>query len=298
MRRLVSQSIKLFKGVVKIKKFILEVGENIYKAWEMGWYPFFLFTLLLFSSPIYGQGTERAQKQAKVIEQRTQSKPQYTPNNNQNQNWRPNNRPIRVYQPYYYDPMVYGYTPYWNTNRSWDNRTYIITTDENRIPSQRPPLRVSFGVLSEVTTQTPTFSPYLTIGGESFLLLQYHLSIPSSYPYYDNIYPWEVEEWEDEYIGTALDRREFVIGFGKSVKRFSPFIGLGIGKRTQWDTYKDETYILSPIREGGYYRINETSQTDISAKVGTMYGWEWVEMITQISFGKELRFGLGIGIKL
>ena len=295
MRSVVPQSIKLFKGVDKIKKFILEVGHNIYKAWEMGWYPFFLL-LLLTTTPTYGQSSERTQKQAKVIEQRAKSVPQYNPNNNNNQNWRP--RPQRVYHPYYYNPMVWGYTPYWNPNRRWDNRTYIVTTDENRIQSQRPPLRFSFGVLSEVTTQTPTFSPYLTLGGESFLLLQYHLSIPSSYPYYDNIYPWEVEEWEDEYIGTALDRKEFVLGFGKSVKRFSPFIGLGIGKTTQWDTYKDETFILSPRRENGYYRINQTSQTNLSAKVGFLYGWEWMEGITQISFGQELRIGIGIGIKL
>ena len=278
--------------MAKIKEFILEVGRNIYKAWENGFYPFFIL-LLLTSNLSYGQGTERAQKQAKVIEQRQQSKPQY---NNPNNNYRP--LPPRVYTPYYYNPMVWGYTPYWNTNRRWDNRTYIVTTDENRIQSQRPPLRFSFGVLSEVTTQTPTFSPYLTIGGESFILLQYHLSLPSTYPYYDNIYPWEVQQWEDEYISPSLQRREFVIGFGKSVKRFSPFIGLGIGKRTQWDTYKDETYILSPLRENGYYRINQTSQTNLSAKVGTMYGWEWIEMITQLSFGKEIRFGLGIGIKL
>ena len=284
--------------MAKIKEFILRVGENIYKAWEMGWYPFFLLTLLILSTNLYGQSSERTQKQAKVIEHRAQSKPPYNPNNNQNQNWRPNPRPIRVYQPYYYDPMVWGYTPYWNPNRRWDNRTYIITTDTNRIKSQRPPLRISFGVLSEVTTQTPTFSPYLTIGGETFLLLQYHLSIPSSYPYYENIYPWEVEEWEDEYIGTALDRKELVIGFGKSIKRVSPFIGLGIGKTTQEDTYRDETFILSPRRENGYYRINQTSQTNLSAKVGMIYGWEWLEGITQISFGQEIRVGLGIGIKL
>ena len=294
VRRTIQQSFKLFERVDKIKSFILRVGHNIYKAWEMGWYPFFIF-LLILTTPTYGQSSESSQKQAKVIEQRNQSKPQYN-NPNNNNNYRP--LPPRVYTPYYYNPMVWGYTPYWNTNRRWDNRTYIVTTDENRTKSQNPPLRFSFGVLSEVTTQTPTFSPYLTIGGESFLLLQYHFFLPSPYPYYDNIYPWEVIEWEDEYIGTALDRKEFVIGFGKSVKRFSPFIGLGIGKTTQWDTYKDETYILSPLRERGYYRINQSSQTNISAKVGTMYGWEWIEMITQISFGEEIRFGLGIGIKL
>lgn len=261
----------------------------------MGWYPFFLFTLLLFSTPIYGQSSESSQKQAKVIEQRQQSKPQHNPNNNYNS--RP--LPPRVYTPYYYNPMVWGYTPYWNINRRWDNRTYIITTDETRIQSQQPPLRFSFGVLSEVTTQQPnTFSPYLTIGGESFLLLQYHLSIPSSYPYYDNIYPWEVQQWEDEYIGTSLDRREFVVGFGKSVKRFSPFIGLGIGTITSYDTYRDELWLLSGPQYDGYYLINKTKQTQLSAKVGTMYGWEWIEGLVQLSLGEEIRFGLGIGIKL
>lgn len=259
-----------------------------------------LILLLLWILPTlaFSQSqTESSQKQDKVIEQRTQSQPQWNPNNNNNnQNWRPH--PPMVYHPYYYNPMVWGYTPYWNTNRRWDRRKYIVTTDETLIQSQRPPIRFSFGMLSEPTTQTPTISPYLTIGGESFLLLQYHFFLPSPYPYYDNIYSWEVQEWEDEYIGTALERREFVVGFGKSVKRFSPFIGLGIGTITSYDTYKDELWILSGQQYDGYYLINQTKQTQLSAKVGTIYGWEWFEAMGQISFGKELRVGLGIGIKL
>lgn len=281
----------------KFKEFLIEVGNNIYHAFKNGWLPPFVL-LLLLPLQLHAQG-ERAQKQAKVIEQRQQSqRPTYTNpnrNNNQNRNYRPVRR---VYQPYYYNPMVWGYTPYWNTNRHWDNREYILSTDTQRTQTQKPPLRFSLGLLSEVTTPTPTYGSYLTIGRETFLLVQLQTSIPSSYPYYDNIYPWEVEAWEDEYMGTARERTEVVIGGGKSVKRFSPFIGVGIGKEVVTDTYRDETFILSPRREDGYYRINQTTQSLLSAKVGTIYGWEWFEGILQVSFGQEVRVGFGVGIKL
>jgi hypothetical protein len=282
----------------KVKKFILEVGYNIYKAWELGWYPFFIFILLL-TTPTYGQVTERAQKQAKVIEQRTQSRPpQWNPQRPNNQN----PRPQRIYTPYYYNPMVW--TPYWNPHRSWDNRTYIITTDENRIQSQRNPLRVSIGVLSEITTQQPTIAPYLVLGGKTFLMTQYHWGGGNLYPHYNNIYQWEVDEWEDEFIKTQQQRREFVIGLGTTIKRFSPYIGMGFPTITQWDIYKDETYTLSSSQDLGRYSINERRNTKTNLKLGVLYGWDSFEALLQISsfeglsFGDGLRIGLGIGIKL
>ena len=285
----------------RIKRFILEVGYNIYKAWEMGWYPFFIFILLL-STPTYGQGTERAQKQAKVIENRTQSTQRYTPNTNQNDN-RPYNRPMRVYRPYYYNPNIYGYTPYWNPYRSWDGREYIITTDNSKV-SPQPPLRVSIGVLSEVTTQQPTISPYLILGGKTFLMTQYHWGGWNSFPHYDNIYQWEVEEWEDEFINTQTQRREFVIGLGTTIKRISPFVGVGFPTIKKWDIYMDETYTLSSPRDLGYYSINERKQTKANIKLGMIYGWERFEGIVQLSMfeglslGDGLRLGIGLGIKL
>jgi hypothetical protein len=276
----------------RIKRFILEVGENIYKAWEMGWYPFFLF-LLLLTSPIYGQNTERTQKQAKVIEQRAQSRPNYTPNNNRNQN-RPIPQNQRIYRPYYYNPIVWGYTPYWNPYRSWDGREYIITTD-NSITSPKPPLRVSVGVLSEVTTQQPTIAPYLILGGKKFLLLQYHFTPHKEIIPYDNIYVWEVEQWGDESLGVQRNRNEFSLALGTTYGRISPFVGMGFGKETQMDGYFDETYTLA---SNGRYGINKRSEGFTTMKIGLIYGWDWLEGITQISFGNGLRFGLGLGIKL
>ena len=275
----------------------MEVGENIYKAWEMGWYPFFLF-LLLLTSPLYGQNTERAQKQVKVIEKRTQSRPTYTPNNNRNQNRQiPQNQ--RIYRPYYYNPIVWGYTPYWNPYRSWDGREYIITTD-NSITSPKPPLRVSVGVLSEVTTQQPTISPYLILGGKTFLITQYHFGGGNPSIYYNNIYQWEVDEWEDEFVKISQQRREFVIGLGTTIKRVSPYIGMGFPTITQWDIYKDETYTLSSQSDLGYYSINKEVRTKMNLKFGVLYGWDSFETLLQISsFGGDgLRIGLGIGIKL
>ena len=277
----------------KIKRWLLEVGENIYKAVQNGFYPFFML-LLLLTIPSYGQNTERAQKQQKVIERRTQSTPQYNNNNNnQNQN-RPQHQ-MGVYRPYYYNPYDMGYYPYWNTNRSWDNRTYIVRTDDNRIPSQPNPLRVSVGVLSEVTTHQPTLSPYLTIGGKSFLLLQYHFGGNQSSTYYNNIYVWEVEDWGDEFQGVERVRTEFVLALGTSVNKFSPFVGMGFGRNHKWDSYFDETYTLS---QSGLYSINKRVEKSTSIKLGTLYQWKSFEGITQISLGKEFRFGLGVGIKL
>ena len=285
----------------KIKSFILKVGENIYKAWEMGWYPFFLF-LLLLTSPLYGQSSERTQKQAKVIEQRAQSRPNYTPNNNNNQN-RPYNRPQRIYRPYYYNPYVYGYTPYWNPYRNWDGREYIITTD-NSITSPQPPLRISVGVLSEVTTQQPTIAPYLILGKKTFVITQYHISDGNSFPHYDNIYGWEVEEWEDVFINTQKQRREFVLGLGTTWDRLSPYVAFGWGRIRKWDIYEDETFTLSTPRDLGYYSINERGERIGSIKVGTMWGFERWEIMGQVSvpYGNVnengLRIGLGIGLKL
>jgi len=283
----------------RFKEFLLKVGENIYQAFKNGWFPYFIL-LSLLSTPLHAQ-TERAQKQAKVIEQRQRSQPQYNPNNNTNHN-RP--RPIpRVYRPYYYNPMVWGYTPYWNPHRTWDGREYIITTDNEKV-SPLPPLRVSLGVLSEVTTQQPSVGPYLTLGGKTFGIIQYQWGGWNSFPYYDNIYPWEVEEWEDVYINTQEQRREFSLGLGTTIKRLSPFIGVGFPTITKWDIYEDETFTLSSPRDLGYYAINQRVDRRVNLKLGLLYGWERIEGVIQVSafeglsFGDGLRIGMGIGIKL
>ena len=279
----------------RFKEGLNEVGYNLYEAWKNGWYPFFII-LLLISTQSYGQSSEKAQKQAKVIEQRTQSTPQYqTP---QRPTYNP--RPQRVFTPYYYNPMVWGYSPYWNPYRRWDNRTYIVTTDDSRIKSQTPPLRVSVGVLSEVTTQQPTIAPYLVLGGRTFLMTQYHFGEGNSFPYYPNIYQWEVDEWEDEFINTQIQRREFSIGLGTTIKRFSPYVGVGFPTITKWDIYKDETHTLSSPRDLGYYSINKDRETKTNLKLGVLYGWDSFEALLQLSsFGGDgLRLGLGIGIKL
>ena len=289
----------------RIKEFLLEVGENIYKAVEMGWFPYFILLILFLTSPTYGQSSERTQKQAKVIENRTQSTQRYTPNTNRNDNWNrtPNRRVQRVYRPYYYNPMVWGYTPYWNPYRNWDGREYIITTDNSKT-SPQPPLRISVGVLSEVTTQQPTVGPYLVLGQRTFAIFQYQWGGYNSFPHYDNIYQWEVDEWEDEFINTQQQRREFVIGVGTTIKRVSPFVGVGFPTITKWDIYMDETYTLSSPQDLGYYSINQRRDTKANIKLGMLYGWERFEGMIQLStfeglsFGDGLRIGIGLGIKL
>ena len=277
----------------KLCKWIMEIGNNIWEARKNGWFPYFLL-IFLFTNITYGQSTERTQKQQKVIEKREQTQ-RSTPTNTI---LPPRPPRVRAYRPYYYQPQQWGYNPYWNPNRSWDGRTYILTNDTSKT-SPTPPLRLSVGVLSEVTTQNPnTFSPYLTIGGKTFLLLQYHYSLPNTIPHYDNIYPWEVEEWGDELMGTPMERRELVIALGTTHRRISPYIGMGFYKISEWDSFFDETYTLSSRSEGGLYTINERVYNGISAKVGMIYGFEIWEILTQISMGRELRIGIGIGLKL
>lgn len=266
----------------KLCKWIMEIGNNIWEARKNGWFPYFLL-IFLFTNITYGQSTERTQKQQKVIEKRERSTS--------------NTIPPRV-RPYYYQPQQWGYNPYWNPNRNWDGRTYILTNDTSKT-SPTPPLRLSVGVLSEVTTQHPnTFSPYLTIGGKNFLLLQYHYSLPNTIPHYDNIYPWEVEEWGDLQLGTPRERRELVIALGTTHRRISPYIGMGFYKISEWDAFFDETYTLSSPRDLGMYTINERVYNGISAKVGMIYGFQMWEILTQISMGREIRIGIGVGLKL
>ena len=287
----------------ELKKVLLEVGYNLYEAVKWGWRPYVILFLTL-PTFLHAQ-TERAQKQAKVIEQRqgSQTTPNYNYNANQNYNRGYTDGFIDARTPYYYNPMVWGYTPYWNPNRRWDNRDYIITMDNSKI-SPMPPLRISIGLLGEVTTQTPTLNPYLIIGQHHFLIFELGFGGRNSYPYYDNIYTWEVEEWEDRYIGTNQRRMEAIVGFGTTIKRYSPFVGIGFPSVTTWDVYEDETFTLSTPRDLGYYSINEDIDNRTNLKLGLIYGWEKIEGIIQLSsfeglsFGDGLRLGLGVGIKL
>jgi hypothetical protein len=131
-------------------------------------------------------------------------------------------------------------------------------------------------------------------------MTQYHWGGWNSFPHYDNIYQWEVDEWEDEFINTQTGRREFSIGLGTTIQRVSPFIAVGFPTITKWDIYMDETYTLSSPRDLGYYSINERRETKTNLKLGVLYGWDSFEALLQISSfeGDGLRLGLGIGIKL
>jgi hypothetical protein len=281
--------------MVKIKKFILKIGYNMYKSMVSGFLPYII--LLLISNNIYGQSTEKSQKQQKVIEKREQPQSSTPTTSNPPSNTILTPR-VRTYRPYYYHPQQWGYNPYWNPYRSWDGRTYILTNDTSNL-SPIPPLRFSLGVLSEVTTQNPnTLSPYLTIGRKNFLLLQYHSSLPNTIPHYNNIYRWEVEEWGDEPLGNPKEQSELVIALGTTNRKLSPYIGMGFYTLTKWDAFFDETYTLSPYRELGMYTINEETISGINAKIGLLYGFQRGEILTQISLGQHIRFGIGIGLKL
>lgn len=265
--------------------------------------------ILLFALPLISFGqTEREQKIQKVQENRTSSSPvnnNTTTNYNQGyqsgyQNgyndgvWRD-----RYRTPYYYNPYDVGYYPYWNTRRTWDRREYVMTTDPNlvqRNPSK--PMRLSFGVITERDLFQYQISPYLISGGESFWIIQYHMTLPLMYPYYDNIETWEVQAWEDGSAGGVETKYDFSIGGGRTINRFSPFATAGIASRKKYDAYYDETFILSSINQNGIYLINQQRQVNMSVRAGILYHWEFLELLIQLRFDGRVGVGFGAGIKL
>ncbi len=268
----------------------------------------FVFVLLL-ALPIVSTGqSEREQKIRKVEESRTNNSPINSPNNsNFNQGyqsgyqngyndglWR-----NRYRTPYYYNPYNVGYYPYWNTHRTWDRRDYVMTTDPNLLQSNNSkPFRLSFGFIAEMDYFQYQLSPYLILGGESFFIAQYHMTLPLMYPYYDNIETWEVQAWGDESAGRIETKTDFSIGGGRTINRFSPFATIGIAFRKKYDAYYDETFILSSVNQDGIYLINKQRETNMSIRAGVLYHWEFLELLAQARFDGRFGLGLGAGIKL
>jgi len=270
----------------------------------------FLMCLLLTQFSYAQNNNESGEVQQKIrkVEERRSNTNSFTnPNTNPNTNYnyqRPNsyygpyyNRPVT---PYYYSPYQWGCTPYWNPNRTWSRKSYVMTTDESLLRSntQKPPIRFSLGLLTEADHELITFSPYLTIGRKNFMIMQYHFTVVEQYPYYNNIQTWEVMQWEDEYQGQTRTKGEFAIGMGTSVERLSPFIMIGFPTTRTYDNYFDETYILSSPSNGGIYSINEDKQTNISLRGGMIYQLEYLELIGQLRYDGNIGVGFGVGLKL
>jgi len=278
--------------------------------------------LLLVSIALFAQNTnqntEVEQKREKVEQSRvyptptqgyerprplTYYGPYYQPVNPYYQPVNPYYQPVN---PYYWSPNYRGTTPYWNQNRTWNNRTYISTNDESLTKDSKPPIRFSVGLGFEADDQTVAFTPYMTLGRQSFMIIQYHLTDDNPNPYYDNIETWETQQWGDEYQGITVVRREFAIGVGRSIDRFSrtchggfsPYIMIGFPSIRTYDNYTDETYTLSSASNSGVYSINEQSRTKTSFRIGTLYRWHVVEVMTQIRYDGRIGFGAGIGLKL
>lgn len=266
----------------KLLNFIIEVGNNIWEARKNGFFPYFVI-FLLFTQPLFSQ-TETEQKQQKVIE-RKQSSSQSTNHQNNSSNRRD----------YRWNQNQINYNPYGNRGR-WNGREWIIIEHRNPLPPS-PPLKVSVGVLSEVTNRKPTIAPYLKMGRTSFMLLQYNFSSNSNVPYYNNINLWEVQQWEDESLGNDWNRTEFSIGFGTKIDNYlSPFVMIGYANQHKYSVYNDETLTLS---SDGKYSIDKINESGYTLKLGSFIEiHKTLELLTQLSVGSEVRFGIGIGIKL
>ena len=154
------------------------------------------------------------------------------------------------------------------------------------------------GLMVERDMFQSQMSPYIITGGESFMIIQYHMTLPLIYPYYDNISTWEVEDWGDESDGGVEVKGDFSIGAGRTMDRFSPFITAGITSRRKYDAYYDELYVLSSPNQNGIYLINEQRQINMSIRGGFLYHWEYVEIISQLRYDGRLGIGMGVGIKL
>lgn len=260
------------------------------------------FTLTTFAQ------SEREQKIQKVEEKRSNANTSTNSNTNSynqgyqngyNNGYNDRSWNNRYRTPYYYNPYDVGYYPYWNTNRRWDNRNYVMTTDNDLVLSNTTkPMRVSFGVLMERDIFQSQLSPYIILGGKSFMIIQYHMTLPLIYPYYDNIATWEVQNWGDESAGNVEVKGDFSIGAGRTLDRFSPFATVGITSRKRYDAYYDELYVLSSTNQNGIYLINKQKSVNMSIRAGFLYHWEYLEIITQARYDGRLGIGMGLGLKL
>ena len=253
--------------------------------------------------------SERNQKIQKVEEKRSSTTTTNTTttttttNNNYNQGYRNgynngvwNNRNRTQY---YYNPYEGGYYPYWNTNRRWDNRNYVMTTNSDLVRNNpKKPMRLSLGVMVESDIFQRQISPYIITGGETFMIIQYHMTLPLIYPYYENISTWEVEDWGDESAGGVEVKSDFSIGAGRTIDRLSPFITVGISSRRKYDAYYDELFLLSSKNQDGIYLINEQKQVNMSIRGGLLYHWEYLEIISQLRYDGRFGIGVGVGLKL
>jgi hypothetical protein len=265
-----------------------------------------LVVCVFFTHTTFAQ-SERDQKIQKVETKNSSTTTTVNNNNNYNQGYQNGynngyNDGIwndRYRTPYYYNPYDAGYYPYWNTNRRWDNRRYVMTTDPTLVQrNNSKPTRLSFGVLVEQDIFQSQISPYIITGGETFMVIQYHTTLPLIYPYYENIMTWEVEDWGDETAGNVETKGDFSIGAGRTMDRFSPFMTVGITSRKRYDAYYDELYVLSSMNQNGIYLINEQKLFNMSIRGGFLYHWNYLELITQARYDGRFGVGFGMGLKL
>jgi hypothetical protein len=266
---------------------------------------FLLVVCSFFTHTTFAQ-SERDQKIQKVQEKKSQRT--NVNNNNYNQGYqngynnginegRWNNGWNRT--PYYYNPYDVGYYPYWNVNRRWGGREYFMTTDSDLIQKNNSkPMRLSFGVIVEQDAFQSQMSPYIITGGKTFMVIQYHTTLPIIYPYYDNISTWEVEDWGDESAGNVETKGDFSIGAGRTMERFSPYMTVGITTRKIYNSYYDEFYVLSSESQNGIYLINQQILTNMSIRGGFLYHWNYLELIGQVRYDGRFGIGAGLGIKL
>jgi hypothetical protein len=244
--------------------------------------------------------TERERKIQKVEDNRVNTNPN-TNNNREYQNGYNSgyNDGRWSRTPYYYNPYTVGYFPYWNINRRWGHHDYVMTTDQTLINGNNfKPIRLSIGILVEMDIFQTQMSPYIIIGGKSFIIIQYHTTLPLNYPYYDNIETWEVESWGDESAGNMETKDDFSIGGGRTIGQFSPFITVGITSRKKYDAYYDDLFILSSRGQNGIYLINQQRQINMSVRGGLLYHWNYLELIGQVRYDGRFGIGVGLGIKL
>jgi len=258
-----------------------------------------LVVCLFFTHTTFAQ-TEREQKIQKVEQKRYNTNPNTNSNTNYSQGYRNGYNDGRWSRtPYYYNPYAVGYFPYWNTNRRWDRHDYVMTTDPTLVArNDFKPMRLSMGIVVEQDAFQTQMSPYIITGGESFIIIQYHTTLPLIYPYYNNIETWEVEAWGDESAGNMETKGDFSIGGGRTIHRFSPFITVGITSRKKYDAYYDELFVLSSRGQNGIYLINQQRQINMSVRGGLLYHWNYLELIGQARYDGRFGIGVGLGIKL
>jgi len=261
-----------------------------------------LFLLILFANESL---TAQSKEQSSKLQKRSQKYGPYIPNDRGIGNVYvvPRNRilPYTPYTPYtpYYSPWVYP-APRWG----WDPYPTPI------YPRSIPPVyhnsapRTGSGVIRNSEDRFLTLGlnvsarknngvgpgVFFAGGKETFFIFSFDMIGNNPYAYYPNISKWEVNSWNDYFLGRESESFSYSFGGGKKIKNFYPYTALTILDDRRYLVYFDELKILS---SSGRYTIDDDSDIKYGLLFGSLYKINPIYL--NLFFNTAGSFGAGLG---